>query len=123
MRVVTGGSRDSTYGGSFTGRVELEMLNVAESDDEPDTALVHFFEGAVTNWHRHPGGQLLFVVSGAGRVGTDADGAVDLELGALVVAPPDERHWHGAAAGTDCTMLAVTWGATCWEETSPDLHP
>ena len=121
MEVVSSGKRDSSYGGRFTGAVELEMLHSTASDDEPDIALVHFHDGAVTNWHHHPGGQRLFVVSGAGRVGTDSAGAVALARGDLVVAPPDERHWHGAAEGDECTMLAVTWGTTCWHDTAPDL--
>ena len=87
MIVVTGGDRDSSYGGLFTGHVELEMLHAASNDQEPDTALVHFHSGAVTNWHHHPGGQLLFVVSGEARVGTSADGAVTINPGHLVVAP------------------------------------
>lgn len=121
MRVVTGGDRNLTYGGLFTGQVELEMLNETPADSEPDTARVHFSDGAVTNWHHHPGGQLLFVVSGRGRVGTRDDTSISLEPGTLVVAPPDEAHWHGAAPGVDCTMLAVTWGTTCWHDEVPDL--
>ena len=97
------------------------MLHATGSDDEPDTAHVHFSDGAVTNWHTHPGGQLLYVATGRGRVGTDADGAVMLEPGTLVVAPPGERHWHGAAPGGDCTLLCVTWGTTCWTDEAPDL--
>ncbi|MCS5685425.1 MAG: cupin domain-containing protein [Acidimicrobiales bacterium] len=116
-----GGDRNSTYGGLFTGQVELEMLNETPADSEPDTARVHFSDGAVTNWHHHPGGQLLFVVSGRGRVGTRDDASISLEPGTLVVAPPDEAHWHGAAPGVDCTMLAVTWGTTCWHDEVPDL--
>lgn len=122
MEVVSGGEVDSQYGGLFTGEVDLEMLHATASDDEPDIALVHFRSGAVTNWHHHPGGQRLFVVSGSGRVGTEEDGAVALGPGDLVVAPPDERHWHGAATGGDCTMLAVTWGTTCWHDAVPDLY-
>lgn len=121
MRVVSGGSRDASYGGRFTGHVELEMLHATPADDQPDTALVHFHDGAVTNWHHHPGGQLLFVVSGRGRVGTRDEPCVDLAPGTLVVAPPDEEHWHGAGAGGDCTLLAVTWGTTCWHDEVPDL--
>jgi quercetin dioxygenase-like cupin family protein len=121
VRVVTGGTRDSTYGGRFTGEVELEMLHATPTDEEPDTALVHFHGGAVTNWHHHPGGQLLFVVSGRGRVGTREEHSVELAVGTLVVAPPDEQHWHGAAAGEDCTLLAVTWGTTCWHDEAPPV--
>ena len=119
MRVVAGGDRSTTYGGRFTGTVELEMLDATPTDDEPDVALVHFHDGAVSFWHVHPGGQRFFVVSGAARVGTDADGEVALAEGTLVVCPPDERHWHGAAPGRDTTLLAITWGTTRWEDQSP----
>jgi quercetin dioxygenase-like cupin family protein len=51
-----------------------------------------------------------------------ADGCVAISPGHLVVAPPDEAHWHGAAKGADCTMLAITWGTTCWHEEVPDLE-
>ena len=45
------------------------MLQPAEADGRPDVARVHFYEGAVTNWHSHPGGQHLYLLEGRGRVG------------------------------------------------------
>jgi quercetin dioxygenase-like cupin family protein len=120
VKVVREGDRSSTYGGRFTGSVELEMLHEAETDTEPDIAHVHFHDGAVTNWHSHPGGQRLFVSSGIARVGTEADGGVELHPGDLVVCPIDERHWHGAAPGHDASMLAITWGVTRWEDLAPE---
>lgn len=124
MRVMAGGDRSVAYGGRFTGTVELEMLNSTPPDvdagvDGPDTALVHFHNGAVTYWHSHPGGQQLFVVSGAARVGTEADGGVALAVGALVVCPANELHWHGAMTHCDTTLLAITWGTTQWTDRSP----
>ena len=119
MKLVRGGDRSDTYGGRFTGAVELEMLHEAEDDTEPDLAHVHFHDGAVSNWHQHPGGQRLFVSSGVALVGTEADGAVELHPGDLVVSPPDERHWHGAAPGHDASVLAITWGTTQWEDLGP----
>jgi quercetin dioxygenase-like cupin family protein len=121
VRVVTGGDRSSVYGGRFTGHVELEMLHAGSiaNDAAPDTALVHFHDGAVTFWHSHPGGQQLWVVSGSARVGTEADGEVPLSVGTLVVCPADEPHWHGAMPGADTTLLAVTWGTTAWTDHSP----
>ena len=95
--------------------------HAAATATDPDTSFGHFHDGAVTKWHHHPGGQMLFIVSGRGRVGTEQDGRVELEPGTLVVAPPNEAHWHGAAPGSDCTMLAVTWGTTCWHDEAPDL--
>lgn len=120
MKVVPEGDKSISYGGRFTGTVELEMLHATPNDEQPDTALVHFKDGAVTFWHTHPGGQQLFVVSGQARVGTEADGEVPLAPGALVVCPVGERHWHGAALGHDTTLLAVTWGTTQWEDSAPE---
>ena len=124
MNVIDGGDRSISYGGRFTGTVELEMLNATAADIEsgvggPDTAFVHFRDGAVTFWHSHPGGQQLYVVSGDARVGTEADGEVVLRSGTLVVCPADELHWHGAMPNSDTTLLAVTWGTTAWTERSP----
>lgn len=124
MKVVRSGDRSQAYGGRFTGAVTLEMLNATPPEvdagvDGPDTALVHFHDGAVTFWHRHPGGQQLFVVAGEARVGTADDGEVPLGVGTLVVCPRDEWHWHGAMAGRDATLLAVTWGTTEWTDRAP----
>ena len=91
MRVHTGGDRSSTYGGRFTGAVALEMLHPADTDAEPDIARVHF-----------------------------EDGELELPVGAFVHAPAGERHYHGAAPGASCTWLAMTWGATAWEDAAPE---
>jgi quercetin dioxygenase-like cupin family protein len=119
VKIVSHGDRSAQYGGRFTGEVDLEMLHAASEDDRPDIALVHFHDGAVTNWHTHPGGQHLFVHQGRARVGTDVDGEVALEPGALVVTPAGERHWHGATDGADASIVAVTWGTTQWEDAAP----
>ena len=70
----------------------------------------------VTNWHQHPAGRRSTSCPARARVGNDADGAVELAPGTLVVTPADERHWHGAAPGGDAKILSFTWGATSWEE-------
>jgi quercetin dioxygenase-like cupin family protein len=120
MRIVQQGERSETYGGRFTGRVELEMLGPAEAGDRPDIARVHFFEGAVSNWHSHPGGQHLYLVEGRGRVGMP-DGEHELAPGDFVSAPAGETHYHGAVRGADCVWLAITWGVTDWEDRAPEL--
>ena len=120
MEITRSGDRSAVYGGRFTGRVELEMLAPAATPDAPDTARVHFFDGAVTCWHRHPGGQQLVLISGTGRAGVDDHGE-QIEPGTHVAFPVAERHWHGAAAGHDCVWLVITWGVTEWEDGAPDL--
>jgi len=108
MRIVSCGSKASAYGGRFTGQVALEMLAEAPDASQPDVALGHFDDGAVTNWHAHPGGQMLYVVAGTARVGNDDDGTVELAPGTLVVTPAGERHWHGAAPGKSMTHLTIS---------------
>lgn len=77
---------------------------------------VSFPAGARTHWHSHPGGQVLFVTDGAGRVGT-RDGRIEpLEAGDLAYAPPDEQHWHGASEDAAVRHLALSFGVTEWYE-------
>jgi quercetin dioxygenase-like cupin family protein len=118
MKVVSEGSRTS-YERRFTGPVQLEMLAEADDETRPDVARVHFEARAVTKWHRHPAGQLLYLVEGTGRVGNEEERA-RLSPGALVVTPPGERHWHGAG-DERAVFLAVTWGTTAWEDAAPDV--
>jgi quercetin dioxygenase-like cupin family protein len=54
--------------GRFTGEVWLRSTLTAE--DGTNVGVVHFSPKARTHWHRHPGGQFLFGVSGRGRVRT-----------------------------------------------------
>lgn len=115
MRIVERGEVSESYGGRFTGRVELEMLQPADGEDRPDVARVHFHEGAVTNWHSHPGGQHLYLLEGRGRVGLPG-AEHEITPGTHVVAPADERHYHGAARGAGAVWLAITWGTTAWED-------
>ncbi|GAA4051654.1 hypothetical protein GCM10023063_44640 [Arthrobacter methylotrophus] len=122
MKLIASGNKDYVYGGKFTGPVQLEMMLEAAQGSEPDIARVHFNDGAVTNWHSHPGGQLLYLVSGTGRVGSSAGEHVNLQPGTLVQTPENEDHWHGADAGSNAVWLATTWGVTCWHDHSP-LEP
>ena len=119
MRIHESGDRSTAYGGRFTGTVTLEMLAEAASGEQPDIARVEFEDGAVTNWHAHPGGQYLYLLAGVGCVGTEADGEVALAVGSFVQAPAGERHYHGARPGSGATFLAVTWGTTDWEDAAP----
>jgi quercetin dioxygenase-like cupin family protein len=118
MRIIEGGETSEVYGGRFTGAVTLEMLDAAPADGAPDIARVSFADGACTFWHRHPGGQKLLVLSGRGRIG-DEDGETILEPGTYVDTEPLHRHYHGAAPGSDCVLLAITWGTTAWEDVGP----
>ncbi len=97
----------------FTGRVWFGPLN---HDPEALNALGVLFEpGARTDWHTHPAGQVLYVVSGAGKVQTRAGETVVVGPGDVVHSPPGELHWHGATPNSFMMHLSLTTGgATEW---------
>lgn len=119
MHVHRKGDAKALYGGNFVGQVHLEIVDEAADESRPDIARVSFEDDAVTHWHSHPGGQRLLVLDGRARIGTEADGELQLEPGTFVHTPPGERHYHGSADEAGCTMLAITWGTTHWEDLAP----
>lgn len=98
----------------FTGTVWNSRLS--EVDGGATVIAVQFAPGARSDWHSHPTGQVLYVVSGAGLVQTDDGTTVQISPGDVVYAPPGERHWHGARPDSPMMHLSLTTqGATEWE--------
>ena len=107
----------------FTGDVWMDAASI----EKPGAGLfrVLFEPGARTNWHTHPEGQFLFVVTGAGRAGTEGGAVVEIEAGDVVFFAPGERHWHGAGPDTFMVHIAITPtintdGGTDWLEPVTD---
>lgn len=90
----------------FTGEVYLEVLLPARPQGE-SLLLVRFAPGARTAWHAHPRGQVLYVLEGEGLAQARGGPARRLLPGDLVVFPPGEEHWHGAAPGRFLVHLAL----------------
>lgn len=82
--------------------------------------VVHFDAGTRNHWHRHSGGQVLYVLEGRGSVAVRDDAPVAVGPGDLVYAPPGEEHWHGAAETEPMTHLALSFGETEWAEPVSD---
>ena len=70
-------------------------------------ASVTFEPGARTNWHTHPLGQTLIVLSGLGWAQKEGGPREDLRPGDVVWFSPGEKHWHGATSTTAMTHIAV----------------
>jgi quercetin dioxygenase-like cupin family protein len=92
---------------NFTGDVYLTMIYQGREPSRMTVSLVRFTPGARTNWHRHAVGQTLHVTEGVGLVGTRDGTVVRVRAGDTVICPPDEDHWHGAAADTFMSHLAM----------------
>ena len=74
------------------------------------------FEAAArTAWHSHPNGQLLFVQEGRLRMQKRGQPIKELSQGESDFTGPNVEHWHGAAAATALTHVAVGFGGeTKW---------
>jgi quercetin dioxygenase-like cupin family protein len=92
---------------AFTGDVYVTPISSGEEPSRMTVALVRFTPGARTHWHSHAVGQTLHVTEGVGLVGTRDGSVVRVRAGDTVVCPPDEEHWHGAAADTFMSHLAL----------------
>jgi quercetin dioxygenase-like cupin family protein len=101
---------------TFTGPVRQQLISAVTDPHAVRALLVTFEAGTRTHWHRHSGGQVLHVVTGAGRTCSRGGEEVDLRPGDTVVAGPGEEHWHGAAEGATMTHLALSIGDTIWAE-------
>jgi quercetin dioxygenase-like cupin family protein len=92
---------------AFTGDVYVTPIYNGQDPSRMVVALVRFSPGARTNWHSHAVGQTLHVTDGVGLVGTRDGSVLRIRPGDTVICPPDEDHWHGAAADTFMSHLAM----------------
>ena len=114
MRISRSDAAEEPFDAShFTGPVSRVDHGVVDSP-EGTALLVRFPAGARTHWHRHPAGQVLYITDGRGRVGTRDGGVAEVAAGDLVVASPDEEHWHGATDDAEVRHLALSFGTTEW---------
>lgn len=109
MKITKIGSQPSGKGPEewFTGIVRIDPLFAANEARKGAAASVTFEPGARTAWHTHPLGQTLIVTFGAGLVQREGGPIEKIYPGDVVWFEPDEKHWHGAAATTAMTHIAI----------------
>jgi quercetin dioxygenase-like cupin family protein len=87
--------------------VRIDPLFQASHPGRAVGASVTFEPGSRTAWHTHPLGQVLIVTTGLGLV-QRWDGPVEeIRSGDVVYISLGEKHWHGAAATTAMTHIAI----------------
>ena len=92
------GEENTAFAKYFIGKSFLNPLT------DPKCGLflanVTFEPGCRNNWHIHHadegGGQLLICTAGEGWYQEEGKAPVSLEPGAVIVIPPEVKHWHGA---------------------------
>ena len=103
---------------NFTGTVWLNMMGVSDTSLHIRIGNVTFEPKARTNWHSHPGGQILFVTKGQGYYQAQAEPVKLLRKGDVVEIPRNIVHWHGAGPENEFVHIAVSlnthYGSTVW---------
>lgn len=119
MRLFRAGERHSGVEFSlevFTGPGFVEQI----ADGGPDVwglRVVSPEAGSQTHWHSHSGGQLLYVIEGRGYIQNRGEVEIHrLDPGDLVVAEPNEVHWHGAGPSRSVKHLALSFGEHVYQE-------
>ena len=72
----------------FTGQVFQDEVVVGTPPSRMRATNVSFSPGARTAWHSHPVGQVLYVLSGVGRVPLEGEAVQELRPGDTALIPP-----------------------------------
>lgn len=92
---------------NFTGTVWLYMLT-ADTTFNTTIGNVTFEPGARTNWHYHPGGQILIITNGTGYYQEKGKPIQLLNKGDVVKCLPNVEHWHGASPNCVLNHIAIS---------------
>jgi quercetin dioxygenase-like cupin family protein len=109
----------STDEARFTGlsrALEAEGWRVSHRWFEP---------GARTAWHKHAGGQLLFVESGKARVQERGGALREIGVNDSHYSGPNVEHWHGATPDSEFRQVALSRGdasETVWLDKVTDAE-
>lgn len=92
---------------NFTGNVWLQMLVPNDTTFNTSVGNVTFEPGARSNWHYHPGGQILLVTSGTGHYGEKGKPVRVIRKGKVIKCEPNVVHWHGAAPNSEMSHVTI----------------
>ena len=93
---------------NFAGTAYLHMMGATDTTLHINYGNVTFEPKARTNWHSHPGGQILFITDGKGFYQAKGEPARLLKKGDVVEIPRNVVHWHGAAPDSEFAHIAVS---------------
>jgi len=93
---------------NFAGTAYLHMMGAKDTTLHASFGNVTFEPKARTNWHSHPGGQVLFITEGKGYYQAKGEPARLLHKGDVVEIPRNVVHWHGAAPDSEFVHIAVS---------------
>jgi 4-carboxymuconolactone decarboxylase len=102
---------------NFIGNAWLQQMILPDSLNYTQVGSVTFEPGARTNWHLHPGGQILLIMGGSGYYQEKGSAKKVIHKGDTIKCPPNVPHWHGATEKEELIQVAITntqKGGTVW---------
>jgi quercetin dioxygenase-like cupin family protein len=93
--------------GVARGQFLVQMLLSSREEGEMTAMRAYLEAGAVSHWHSHPRGQLLFVLDGVGLVQRAGGDVTEVRAGDSIWFAPGERHWHGASPISPFSYVSV----------------
>ena len=85
----------------------VETLLEGSAAGENTAMRATFDPGTITKWHTHPRGQLLYALSGIGRVQRAGGPIEEIRPGDAVWFAADEKHWYGAAVDAPFSYVSI----------------
>jgi len=93
---------------NFIGNAWLYQMIMPDSLNQTKVGSVTFEPGARTNWHLHPGGQILLITGGTGYYQEKGSPKRIIKKGDVVKCPAKLPHWHGASKDDMLIQIAIT---------------
>jgi len=108
MKVIRVGKvkKEPHSGKLFTGPVTMQPIIGKELNGDLVISQVNFGPGVRNKFHSHSREQILIVTKGKGIVATEKE-HITVSMGDVVLIPPGEKHWHGAAEGCKFSHLYI----------------
>src|SRR5688572_20000148 len=92
---------------NFTGNAYNFGLVPSDSTYNMLVGNVYFEPGARSNWHTHPGGQILIITAGEGYHQIEGQPRQTMKKGDVIKCPPETKHWHGATVKSSLSQLYI----------------
>ena len=92
---------------NFTGVAWVNMLVQPKDQLDVSMGVVTFEPGARTNWHKHPGGQILLVTEGKGYYQERGRPVEIMQKGDVIKCLPNVAHWPGGSPDSKVTHVAI----------------
>lgn len=99
---------DKIKSDNFIGEPWVLRMVAADSIFNCAVGNVTFEPQTRSNWHKHPGGQVLLALDGIGYYQEKGKELQILRPGDAVKCPPNVEHWHGASHNDWFVQLAIT---------------